>query len=155
MLQFYIKRVVVCRENVIPFSLFPPSPSLRSPTLFLHRASREWYKYELLPRYFSTTVSRCVAVFLLLYGLPSSRKLFLLRFSFPPSFLSFSPLRCAARRISLFLFCASASFLEELFARVSIDMSFRSYLVLYMHTAVQTAGNKKTKGEMVTTLRAC
>jgi len=34
-------------------------------------------------------------------------------------------------------------------------MSFRSYLVLYMHTAVQTAGNKKTKEEMVTTLQAC
>lgn len=102
-------------------------------------------------------VCRCLSFALRTDFLPAGN-FFFCGFLFPLLFLSFSPplaFRCAARRVSLFLFCASTSFPEELFARVSIDMSFRSYLVLYMHTAVQTAGNKKTKGEMVTTLREC
>lgn len=100
----------------------------------------------------------CVAAFLLLYETSLQPETFSCGFLFLPSLFFFFPLppfslRCAACRVSLFLFCASISFPGELFARVSTDMSFRSYLVLRMHIAVQTAGNYKTMGRMVTTLR--
>lgn len=147
--QFYIKkRVAACRENMIPFlSSLPLSRTFLQSSFCIAFLLSRMIQIRFSParRVAFPPFPRCIAVFLLLHDrLPSSRKLFLAAFFFPPpSFFPSlpSPLRCAACRVSLFLFCASISFSGELFSRVSTDMSFRSYLVLRMHIAVQTAGN--------------
>lgn len=127
---------MVCRENMIPFH--PRLCTLLRSSFCIALFADDTNTILLRAARCFSTVSRCVAIFLLLYdGLPAGNFFFCGFFSPPLYFFSFSPFfhrssMCGTSRL-LFLFCASTSFPEELFARISTDMSFRSYLVLYIY----------------------
>lgn len=150
-LEFYIKK-----SRGLPRKYDPSRPA----PCFLRRERFSWMDTNtilFLSRAAFPAASRRLSFAL---RRTSSRKLFLAAFfspfAFPPPLLPLSrpyapflrrrrfDVRHILPRYSYFRFYLVST--RELFARVSIDMSFRSYLVLHMHTA-QTAGNGRSRRE--------